>query len=251
MHLGRSYYTVKSSSTLFLEAAGYSVPLRPSIRWHRTPKNTEGDHNQIVKLTQVNPDGINTSSDLSLTTSVPLNKVWETLLYVVPLHGNTRYIACLSHPDSNVLRLLGQRLPETGNLTPTGLVSAGRPRSAWKPVSEYATTAAVRRQPWISLGYTRTGIAGFTTISWAPATDLGQHICFQILILYGCNFANGKDVKNLWVSPFYTLALAHTQTRTHRHAHTDTHTHPFQITFLNRSTNRHSKTYTVTTRTRT
>jgi len=53
MHLVGSYCTVKISSTLLLEAAGYSVPLRLSIRWHRTPKNTHSDQHKIVKLIQV------------------------------------------------------------------------------------------------------------------------------------------------------------------------------------------------------
>jgi len=53
MHLFGSYDMVKSSSTFFLEAAGYSVHFQLSIRWHRTPKNTHSDQHKIVKLTQV------------------------------------------------------------------------------------------------------------------------------------------------------------------------------------------------------
>jgi len=154
------------------------------------------------------------------------------------LHGNTRYIACLHHPDANVFRLMGQRLPETGNLTPTGHVSAGRPRSVWTPASEYVTIAAVGRQPWISWGLNRTGITVSATINCAHATDLGQHICFKIVILYGCNFANGNDIRTCGEPLLYTSARVHT------------HTHPFQITVLNRSTSPHSRMYTLKTRTR-
>lgn len=45
--------TVKRSSTLFVEAVGYSAPLRLSIRWHRTQKNSHSEQHKIVKLTQV------------------------------------------------------------------------------------------------------------------------------------------------------------------------------------------------------
>ena len=116
--------------------------------------------------------------------------------------------------------LLGQRLPETENLTPNELLSAGRTRIVWTPASEYATIAPVGRQPWISWGDNRTGKAVFATIDCDHTTDLGQHICFQMVIFYGCNFANSKDTKNQRMSPFYTLACSHVHTHTHTHTHT-------------------------------
>lgn len=37
------------------------------------------------------------------------------------------------HPDANVFRRLEQRLRETGPVTPTAHVNAGRPRNVWTP----------------------------------------------------------------------------------------------------------------------
>jgi hypothetical protein len=54
------------------------------------------------------------------------------------------------HPDANVFRRLEQRLRETGSVTPTALVSAGRPRTIRTPANEDAITAAVGREPWRS-----------------------------------------------------------------------------------------------------
>jgi hypothetical protein len=54
------------------------------------------------------------------------------------------------HPNSNVFRRLEQRLRETGSVTPTALVNAGRPRSVRTPANEDAIIAAVEREPWRS-----------------------------------------------------------------------------------------------------
>jgi hypothetical protein len=54
------------------------------------------------------------------------------------------------HPDANVFRRLEQRLRETGSLTPTALVNAGRPPTVRTPANEDDTTAAVEREPWRS-----------------------------------------------------------------------------------------------------
>jgi hypothetical protein len=138
-----------------------------------------------------------------------------------------------------VFRLLGQRSTETGNLAPTELVSACRPRSVWTRASEYATIAPVGRQQWISWDDQRKGIAFFPAFDCVHATDIEKHICFQNVRPYGCNFANGSDFTNLRVSPFYILVCACAR------AHTHTHTHPSQITVLNSSTNRRTKTHMI------
>jgi hypothetical protein len=52
------------------------------------------------------------------------------------------------HPSVNVFRLLEQRLRETGSVTPTALVKAGRPRTLRTPVNEYAIITAVEQLPW-------------------------------------------------------------------------------------------------------
>jgi hypothetical protein len=51
------------------------------------------------------------------------------------------------HPDANVFRRLEQRLSETGIVTPTALVNAGRSRNVRTPANEDAIIAAVERQP--------------------------------------------------------------------------------------------------------
>jgi hypothetical protein len=53
------------------------------------------------------------------------------------------------HPDANVFRL-EQRLRETGSVTPTALVNAGRPGTVRTPANEDAIIAAVEREPWRS-----------------------------------------------------------------------------------------------------
>jgi hypothetical protein len=45
---------------------------------------------------------------------------------------------------------LEQRLRETGGVTPTALVNAGRPRTVRTPANEDAKIAAVEREPWRS-----------------------------------------------------------------------------------------------------
>jgi hypothetical protein len=52
------------------------------------------------------------------------------------------------HPDANVFRRLEQRLRETGSVTPTATVNAGRPRTVPTPANEDAIIAAVEREPW-------------------------------------------------------------------------------------------------------
>jgi hypothetical protein len=49
-----------------------------------------------------------------------------------------------------VLRRLEQGLRETGSLTPTALVNAGRSRTVRTPANEDGIIAAVEREPWIS-----------------------------------------------------------------------------------------------------
>jgi hypothetical protein len=49
-----------------------------------------------------------------------------------------------------VFRRLEQRLRETGSVTPTALVNAGRPRTVRTPANEDATIAALEREPWRS-----------------------------------------------------------------------------------------------------
>jgi hypothetical protein len=52
----------------------------------------------------------------------------------------------LGHPDADVFRRLEQRLRETGIVTRTTHVNAGRPRTARTPANEDA--AAVEREQW-------------------------------------------------------------------------------------------------------
>jgi hypothetical protein len=54
------------------------------------------------------------------------------------------------HPDANLFRRLQQRLRETGSVTPTALVNAGRPRTVRTPGNEDLIIAAVEREPWRS-----------------------------------------------------------------------------------------------------
>jgi hypothetical protein len=54
------------------------------------------------------------------------------------------------HPDANVFRRLEQRLRETGSVTPTAFVKAGRPRTVRTPANVDAIIAAVEREPWRS-----------------------------------------------------------------------------------------------------
>jgi hypothetical protein len=51
------------------------------------------------------------------------------------------------HPDTNVFRQLEHGLCETGSVTPTALVNAGRPQTAQTPGNEDAIIAAVEWQP--------------------------------------------------------------------------------------------------------
>jgi hypothetical protein len=105
------------------------------------------------------------------------------------------------HPDANVFRLLEQRLRETGSVTPTALVNAGRPRAVRTLAKEYAIIAAVKREPWRcscdivwELGPSKYVI----TLNCFQTTTCGVHICFQMIVLHACNFANGHDIKTLW-----------------------------------------------------
>jgi hypothetical protein len=57
---------------------------------------------------------------------------------------------CRRHPDANMFRRLEQRLRDTGSVTPTALMNAGRPRTVRTPANEDAIIAAVEREPWRS-----------------------------------------------------------------------------------------------------
>jgi hypothetical protein len=52
------------------------------------------------------------------------------------------------HPDGNVFRRLEQHFRETGSVTPTALVNAGRPRTVRTPANKDAIISAVKREPW-------------------------------------------------------------------------------------------------------
>jgi hypothetical protein len=54
------------------------------------------------------------------------------------------------HSDTNVIRRLEQRFRETGSVTPTALVNAGRPRTVRTPANENVIISAVEREPWRS-----------------------------------------------------------------------------------------------------
>jgi hypothetical protein len=61
-----------------------------------------------------------------------------------PRYARPRY------PDANVFLRLEQRLRETGSVTPTTHVNAGRPRTVRTPANEDFIIAAVGREPWRS-----------------------------------------------------------------------------------------------------
>jgi hypothetical protein len=51
-------------------------------------------------------------------------------------------------PHANVFRRLEQRPHETGSVTPTARVNAGRPQTVRTPANEDAIIVAVEREPW-------------------------------------------------------------------------------------------------------
>jgi hypothetical protein len=116
------------------------------------------------------------------------------------------------HPDANVFRRLEQCLRETGSVTPTALVNAGRPRTVRTPANEDAILAAVEREPWRSsrdivreLGLSQPRVLEILhddqlhPYHYSRSTHL-----FPDIVLYGSNFANCYDINTLRMSSFYT-----------------------------------------------
>jgi hypothetical protein len=107
------------------------------------------------------------------------------------------------HPDTNVFRRLEQRLLETGSVTPTTLVKAGRLRTVRTPANEDAISQlwnesrgevhAISHENW---DYPNRGSSKyFMMINCIHTTTCGALICFQTIVLYGCNFSNCYDIK--------------------------------------------------------
>jgi hypothetical protein len=118
------------------------------------------------------------------------------------------------HPDANVFRRFLQRLRDTGSVTPTALVNAGRPRTARTPTNEDATTAAVEREPWRS------------SCDIARKLGLSQPRVLEVLhddqlhpyydsrsahVSRRCNFVNGYDINTLRMSSFYITFCGQTK----------------------------------------
>jgi hypothetical protein len=116
------------------------------------------------------------------------------------------------HPDANVFRRLEQGLRETGSVTPTALVNAGRPRTVQTPANEDDIITVVEREPWRSsrdiareLGLSQQRVLEVLHDDQLhPYHYCGANICFQTIVLYRCNFANRYDINTLRMSSFYT-----------------------------------------------
>jgi hypothetical protein len=106
------------------------------------------------------------------------------------------------HPDNNVFRQLEQRLHKTGSVTPTALENAGRPRTVRTPANEDVIIAPMEQQPWRS-SRDITSSKYFMMIYCIHTTTRVAHICFQTIVLCGCNFAKGY-INTLRMSSFYT-----------------------------------------------
>jgi hypothetical protein len=103
----------------------------------------------------------------------------------------------------------------TVSVTPAALVNAGRPRTVRPPANEDAIISDLEREPWRSShenwDYPNRGSSKyFITINCIHATTRGAHICFQTVVLYGCNFANGYDINTLQTSSFYATFCGQT-----------------------------------------
>jgi hypothetical protein len=114
------------------------------------------------------------------------------------------------HPDANVFRRLEQRLHVTGSVTSTPLANAGRSRTVRTPANEDAILQlwnesrgeahAISHDNW---DYPNRGSSKyFMAINCVHTTTRGAHICFQTIVLYGCNFTNGNDINTLRMSSF-------------------------------------------------
>jgi hypothetical protein len=117
------------------------------------------------------------------------------------------------HPDANVFRRLERRLHETGNVTPKALVNAGRPRTVLSPANEDAITWRSSRDtaPELELSHNRGSSKYFMTINCIHTTTRGAHICFQTIVLYGWNFANGYNINTLRMSSYYITFCGQTK----------------------------------------
>jgi hypothetical protein len=97
-------------------------------------------------------------------------------------------------------------------------MNAGCSQTVRAPANEYAIIPAVERKLW-----RLTNIARELEISQPmvlrvlhddelhPYTTRGAHICFQTIVLYECNFANGYDINTLRMSSFYTKFYGETK----------------------------------------
>jgi hypothetical protein len=118
------------------------------------------------------------------------------------------------HPDANVFRRLEWAASHKCNTN--GTLNAGRPST---PANKYVIIAAVERETQKSsrhiareLDYpSRRSSKYFTTINCVRTTTRGAHICFQIIVLYACNFSNGYSVNILQMRSFYATFCVQTK----------------------------------------
>jgi hypothetical protein len=91
------------------------------------------------------------------------------------------------HPDADVFRLLERRLRETGSVTATALVNAGRPRTVRTPANEDAVITDVEREQWNSSG----DIARQLRLSQTHSTNLRiRHV-----VVNHCRICGSKNLE--------------------------------------------------------
>jgi hypothetical protein len=102
------------------------------------------------------------------------------------------------YPDTNVFRLLQQRLRDTGSLTPPARASVGRPLSVRAPATEDAITTAVERElreaHVLSQGNwdcpKHWTLTYFMVMKHVHSTIRRTSISSYMVFLYGCSSAN-------------------------------------------------------------
>jgi hypothetical protein len=95
------------------------------------------------------------------------------------------------HPD-NIFRRLEQSLRETGNITPTALLSRKRRRIIRTPAKEDDIFAAVGRQAvWLMRYGTRKGTILTTSVLLRQA---GERVCFQTTVLLTSTTTRGGEL---------------------------------------------------------
>jgi hypothetical protein len=116
-----------------------------------------------------------------------VNRAITVLIEGAAIYVNTHCYLGRRHPDANIFRRLEQRLRETGNITPTALVSGKRPRIIRISAKEDAIIAAAKRQPF-SLWETAREMGLSQPLLYCHKMHItmrGERVCFQMTVLYG------------------------------------------------------------------